>query len=121
MWEGGLRVPFLARWPGKLPAGKVTDAFLTALELVPTLLAASGAKAPEGVKLDGFDMLPVLRGEVESPRWEMFWQRRGDKAAQDGATTLKTLWELADARPVAPGSVGPLNREELYERGLSGH
>ncbi|MDH4453740.1 MAG: hypothetical protein QE570_11245 [Verrucomicrobiota bacterium] len=47
--------------------------------------------------------------------------RRGDKAAQDGATTLKTLWELADARPVAPGSVGPLNREELYERGLSGH
>jgi hypothetical protein len=47
--------------------------------------------------------------------------RRGDKAAQDGATTLKTLWELADARPVASGSVGPLNREELYERGLSGH
>jgi len=82
MWEGGLRVPFIMRWPGQLPAGKVTDEFLTSLELVPTLLAASGAKAPDGVKLDGFDMLPVLRGEAKSLRKEMFWQRRGDKAAR---------------------------------------
>jgi arylsulfatase A-like enzyme len=82
MWEGGLRVPFIMRWPGKVPAGKVTDQFLTSLELVPTLLAAAGSKGPEGVKLDGFDMLPVLRGEVKSPRTEMFWQRRGDKAAR---------------------------------------
>lgn len=82
MWEGGLRVPFIASWPGRLPAGKVTDEFLTSLELVPTLLAACEAKAPEGVKLDGFDMLPVLRGEAKSSRHEMFWQRRGDKAAR---------------------------------------
>jgi arylsulfatase A-like enzyme len=82
MWEGGLRVPFIARWPGKLPAGKVTDEFLTALELVPTLLTVAGAKGPKGVKLDGFDMLPVLRGEMKSPRKAMFWQRRGDKAAR---------------------------------------
>ncbi len=82
MWEGGLRVPFIIRWPGKLPSGKVTDEFLTSLELVPTLLTASGAKAPEGVKMDGFDMLPILRGEAKSPRTEMFWQRRGDKAAR---------------------------------------
>lgn len=82
MWEGGLRVPFIARWPGKLPAGKVTDEFLTSLELVPTLLSIAGAKPPQGVKLDGFDMMPVLRGEVKSPRQEMFWQRRADKAAR---------------------------------------
>lgn len=82
MWEGGLRVPFIARWPGKLPAGKVTDEFLTSLELVPTLLAATDAKAPEGVMLDGFDMMPILRGETKSPRQAMFWQRRGDKAAR---------------------------------------
>ncbi|MBX7210743.1 MAG: sulfatase-like hydrolase/transferase [Verrucomicrobiaceae bacterium] len=82
MWEGGLRVPFIARWPGKLPAGRVTDEFLTSLELVPTILAATSAKAPDGVKLDGFDMLPVLRGDVKSPRQQMFWQRRGDKAAR---------------------------------------
>ncbi|MCB1277845.1 sulfatase-like hydrolase/transferase [Prosthecobacter sp.] len=82
MWEGGLRVPFIARWPGKLPAGKVTDEFLTSLEFVPTLLAAAGSQGPEGVKLDGFDMLPILRGEAKSPRNEMFWQRRSDKAAR---------------------------------------
>lgn len=82
MWEGGLRVPFIACWPGKLPAGRVTDEFLTSLELVPTLLAATEAKAPDGVKLDGFDMLPVLRGEGKSSREEMFWQRSGDKAAR---------------------------------------
>ncbi len=82
MWEGGLRVPFIACWPGKLPAGRVTDEFLTSLELVPSLLAATGAQAPAGLVLDGHDMLPVLRGEAESPRHEMFWQRRGDKAAR---------------------------------------
>ena len=84
MWEGGLRVPFLMRWPGKLPAGHVTDEFLTSLEIMPTLLAAAGAKTPAGVKLDGFDMLPVLRGKKSSPRTEMFWQRRSDKAARVG-------------------------------------
>lgn len=82
MWEGGLRVPFIVRWPGQLPAGRVTDEFLTSLELVPTLLVAAGARPPDGVKLDGFDMMPVLRGEVKSPRQEMFWQRRADKAAR---------------------------------------
>lgn len=82
MWEGGLRVPFIASWPGRLPAGKVTDEFLTSLELVPTLLAACGAAAPAGVVMDGFDMLPVLRGETKSSRKEMFWQRRADKAAR---------------------------------------
>lgn len=84
MWEGGLRVPFIIRWPGKVPAGKVTDALLTSLEIMPTLLSATGAVKPAGIKLDGFDMLPVLRGEQTSLRTEMFWQRRSDKAARIG-------------------------------------
>ncbi|HEY6168292.1 MAG TPA: sulfatase-like hydrolase/transferase [Verrucomicrobiae bacterium] len=84
MFEGGLRVPFVAWWPGKLPAGKVTDEFLTTLELLPTFAKLAGAKLDSKVKLDGFDLLPVLRGEKKSPRIEMFWQRRGDKAARVG-------------------------------------
>ena len=48
--------------------------------------------------------------------------RSADKATQAGAApTLKPLWELADAHPVTPGTVGPLKRDKLYERGLSGH
>lgn len=84
MWEGGLRVPFIAWWPGHVPAGKITDEFLTALEVFPTLCAVTGAKSSPQIKLDGFDMIPVLRGEMKSPRKEMFWQRRGDKAARVG-------------------------------------
>jgi arylsulfatase A-like enzyme len=84
MWEGGLRVPFLMRWPGHLPAGVVTDEFLTSLEIVPTLLSATGTDAPENVVFDGFDLVPVLNGEKKSPRTTMFWQRRSDKAARVG-------------------------------------
>jgi arylsulfatase A-like enzyme len=84
MWEGGLRVPFIAWWPGKLPAGVVTDEFLTSLELMPTFASVSGAKTPAGVKLDGFDMLPILRGEKKSPRTEMYWERRSARAARVG-------------------------------------
>ncbi len=84
LWEGGLRVPFIARWPNKLPAGIVSDEFLTTLELFPTFLSAAGAERTPGVILDGFDMLPVLRGQTASPRQEMFWEHRGDKAARVG-------------------------------------
>lgn len=84
MWEGGLRVPFIAWWPGHLPAGKTTDEFLTALEILPTCLAACGTSPGKDITLDGFDMLPVLRGEKKSPREAMFWQRRGDRAARMG-------------------------------------
>ena len=85
MWEGGLRVPFLARWPGHLPAQAVTDEFLTSLELFPTLLSATGTPPMEGITLDGFDMLPVLRGTAKSPRTEMFWERREDRALRSGS------------------------------------
>jgi arylsulfatase A-like enzyme len=84
MWEGGLRVPFIAWWPGKLPAGKVTDEFLTSLEVFPMLTEISGATPTPGVKLDGFNMLPVLQGRAKSARTEMFWERRSDRAARVG-------------------------------------
>jgi arylsulfatase A-like enzyme len=85
MWEGGLRVPFLARWPGRIPAGRVTGEFLTALELFPMLVDIAGAERPREVVLDGFNALPVLQGKGPSSRQEMFWQRRGDKAARVGS------------------------------------
>lgn len=85
MFEGGLRVPFLARWPGVVPAGTIRDDFLTSLEVFPTLTAVAGAGTPKGVVLDGFDMLAVLKGQRPSPRTEMYWQRRNDRAARIGS------------------------------------
>jgi len=84
MHEGGIRVPCIVRFPGRVPSGKVNGQFLTSLELVPTLLAAADLPVPAGLKLDGFDMLPTLAGQQNSPRTEMFWQRRDDKAARVG-------------------------------------
>ena len=78
MFEGGLRVPCIIRWPGRVPAGKTSDAFLTSLEILPTLLKSCQVKPPQDIILDGFDLLPVLQGETPSTRNTMFWQRRHD-------------------------------------------
>ena len=93
MFEGGLRVPCIMRWPGKVAPGTASDALLTSLEIFPTVLAAAGVESPEGVVLDGHDVLPLLRGEApaRSPRTEMFWQRRDDRAARVGT------WKWVDS------------------------
>ncbi len=84
-WEGGVRVLSLIRWPaGGIPAGTVNDAFLTSLEVFPSLASATGARLPEGVVLDGYDWWSTLRGQSESPRKNMYWQRKATKAARVG-------------------------------------
>jgi len=90
MLEGGIRVPCLVRWPGVTQAGAVSDAFLTSLELFPTFCNATATPLPKEVLLDGFDMRATLAG-APSPREEMYWQRRGDKAARVGN------WKWIDA------------------------
>ena len=72
-WEGGVRVLSIVRWPdGGVPAGVENNAFLTGMELLPSLAAATGAQLPQGVVLDGYNWWPTLRGEAESPRQDMF-------------------------------------------------
>jgi arylsulfatase A-like enzyme len=85
LFEGGLRVPCVAHWPGRLPAGAVNRDLLTTLELFPTLLAAASAPASAGVTLDGYNMLDVLGGRGVSPRQEMYWQHQLDRAARVGS------------------------------------
>ena len=92
MFEGGVRVPFLMRWPGRIEPGTVSDEFLTGLEVFPTVVKVAGATLPEGVVLDGFDMLPVLRGRSASQRESMFWERQGEYGARVGK------WKLVDSR-----------------------
>jgi len=84
MWEGGLRVPMIAHWPGRIPRGLVSTEFVSTAEFLPTFAAVGGAATPNCVKLDGFNMLPVLEGKAKSRRTEFFWQRRSEKAARAG-------------------------------------
>jgi len=84
LYEGGIRVPCIVRFPGRVPAGKTSDELLTALDVFPTVLAAAGVSLPKDVVLDGFDMLPLLAGKRPSGRQEMFWQRQSQRAARVG-------------------------------------
>jgi len=84
MFEGGIRVPCIVRYPQKIPAGQTSNAFVTSMEIVPTLLKEICIQPPENVILDGYDIMPTLSKAAPSPRTEMFWQRRNDKAARVG-------------------------------------
>lgn len=65
--EGGHRVPFLARWPGRIDPGRTSDTYLSLTDLVATASKLAGVSLPETAALDSFDMLPALQGEA-SPR-----------------------------------------------------
>lgn len=64
-WEGGHRVPFIARWPGKIPPGQTTNQLTSLTDVMATLAAVVGASLPEDAAEDSFNMLPVLTGEQE--------------------------------------------------------
>lgn len=84
-WEGGVRVLCLVRWTaGGVPAGVDNGAFLSSLEIFPSLAAATGATRPEGVILDGHDWWPALRGQAPSPRTSLFWKRQERRGARVG-------------------------------------
>lgn len=74
VYEGGLRVPFLSRWPGKVPAGRTCGQFVNALDILPTLARIMGEPVKPPRPLDGFDVSPVLLGEenAKSPRQTLF-------------------------------------------------
>ena len=72
-WEGGYRVPFIARWHGHIPAGVVSNGIAMNIDLLPTLGTISGATLPAGLKLDGKDIGGLLRGDSESPHDVLYY------------------------------------------------
>jgi arylsulfatase A len=72
LYEGGLRVPLLVRWPDKIPAGKVENTPVISTDLVPTLLAATGT-APSPQACDGVNLLPLLTQGTKPERASLFW------------------------------------------------
>ena len=72
-YEGGIREPFLMKWPGKIKAGSVCDVPVIALDFFPTFLAASGIKVPEGKILDGVSLMPLITGEGTIKDRNLYW------------------------------------------------
>ena len=72
-WEGGYRVPFIARRPGHIPAGVVSDGIAMNIDLLPTLATIAGARLPAGLKLDGKDIGGLLSGGSESPHDVLYY------------------------------------------------
>ncbi len=71
MLECGALVPCIANWPGRVPAGQVTEGLINICDFYPTLAAVAGAKLPAGVTMDGRDFAPQLFGQ--SPLWPRDW------------------------------------------------
>jgi arylsulfatase A-like enzyme len=108
-WEGGIHVPFLVQWKGKLPAGKVYDRPVIQLDFLPTALAAAGAEVRPEWKFDGVNLLPYLRGEKsDAPHAALYWRFGGSLAVRMGDWKLvKTTGGKGRA-----GGAGAANRRE---------
>jgi len=104
-WEGGVRVPFMVRWTGKLPAGKVYEHPIIQLDILPTCLAAAGVQAAPEWKLDGVNLLPYLTGQnADRPHQTLYWRFGEQMAIRHGDYKLLKANDR-DAQP--PRLVGP--------------
>jgi len=78
MWEGGIRVPGIIRWPGRIKAGSVSGEPVNGTDVLPSLCAMAGVKAPVDRPIDGVNILPVFKGRKLARKIPMYW--RFDKA-----------------------------------------
>ena len=114
-WEGGFRVPAIVWGPGRVPAGKESNAMMATLDVLPTFAALAGAKAPSDRVIDGVDQSALITGKAEAGARETFlYHVRGDLHA-----VRKGKWKLA--LPDRRRSYGyvmdkkPVTRPELYD------
>ncbi len=106
LFEGGIRVPMFLKWPARIAAGTQVDSPVAHIDVMPTLAAAAGAALPDGVEIDGRDMLPVATGTgtISHPDDALFWQsgyyhvvRAGNwKLQVDGRQKKSWLFDLAN-------------------------
>jgi arylsulfatase A-like enzyme len=107
LFEGGLRVPLMVSWPGRIPANSRHQGPAAHIDLMPTLASAAGASLPAGVDIDGVDLMPFAtgaRGPDDRPHEALFWQSAYYRAVRSGDWKLQTsenpkrtwLFNLAD-------------------------
>jgi arylsulfatase A-like enzyme len=90
LYEGGIRVPFIVRWPGVIKGGSVTDQPVMGIDLYPTFLEIAGATQPKHYILDGVSFAPLLKssGKTELPERDLFWHFPAYCAAPHGEGRL---------------------------------
>ena len=107
LWEGGIRVTWLAQWKGRIPAGRVLETPVIQLDILPTALAAAGGTPQSEWKLDGTNLLPLLEGKADKlDRDTLYWRfgvqyavRQGDwKLVKAGLNQPVQLFNLKDDR-----------------------
>jgi arylsulfatase A-like enzyme len=84
LWEGGIRVPAIVRWPGVLPGGQSTEQAATTMDWTATILAASGTKPHPSFPLDGEDLMPVCKDARAVHDRTLFWRTTQQQAARIG-------------------------------------
>lgn len=105
LYEGGLRQAAIARWPGVVPAGRVSDEAWAFWDFLPTVAELTGAKLPDGFKPDGLSLVSFLKGGPAPPREFFYWElhegrpiqaiRFGDwKAVRNGPSQPLELYDL---------------------------
>jgi arylsulfatase A-like enzyme len=72
LYEGGVRVPFIVRWPGRIAAGRVSDCVIAFWDFLPTAAELAGVKAPSG--LDGISFVPELTGKPQAAHEYLYWE-----------------------------------------------
>jgi len=92
LWEGGIRVPAIVSWPGRLPAGRVTSQVAITMDLTATILATAGAPLPADAQLEGVNLLPVLEGKAAVTDRTLFWRVR--TAGIDQRAVRSGNWKL---------------------------
>jgi arylsulfatase A-like enzyme len=90
MWEGGIRVPFVMQWKGRIPAGSTYDAPVIALDIFTTSVAAAGGRAPDDRPIDGVNLLPFVTGAKQDgvPHDALYWRRGAQHAVRRGNMKL---------------------------------
>lgn len=113
-WEGGFRVPCIARWPGRIPAGRVSDRLAVTMDLFATALAAAGVPAPRDRVIDGKDLLPLFTGD-DRPVHEVIVGHQGPRVA----TVRDARWKL-HVLPARDFRVNPSGGHWVDPRGPDG-
>ncbi len=115
-YEGGIRVPMIARWPGRIRAGAVSNLPWAFYDVLPTAVELAGAKAPGG--LDGISVLPTLLGRGPQKRHDyLYWElpRYNEKIAEFAKETPPQAVRMGDWKAVRPASNAPLELYNLAE------